>query len=608
MKGLAIQGGLMQRHAPAATLAAAFLFSMAFAALPARGLPNPKDEWIEVRTASFTLFSNAGARTTQRIGADLERLRSALSELSPGLLLSSPYPTSIFVFKNGTSFEPYQHLYDGRPKKVAGYFLSVPQGNYVAINGDPRNDRTTFVVYHEYLHYVLRNNYASLPLWLNEGLAELYSTFQVSSTEAKIGLPIREHVLWLRKNPLIPLPELFAVDEKSKQYNEGSRLGAFYAQSWALVHYLFAGSPERRQQAVRYLQLLQGDVPAGDAFRQAFGEAVGLDRELKTYVQSYIFNYTTAPIQAEADLKIETRPMTWPDVLYRLGDLAVNVGPAHHALATEHFRAALAAQPDHGPATAGLGYVAELGGRKAEALAHYEKAAKLAPDDFLVQYLYGRMLLRDPEPAPEAQARARAALRRSVELRPGFGEAWARLGYVLSMEEPPSPQTIPAMEKAHELLPSRMEVAHNLALAYAHGGQRQKAEELIERVLAPHAEPEVVATAREALLDDDHRRAEELIGLQKLEEAVPLLENVREKTVREERRVRMEQRLEAVRHTLEYNRFIDLYNEAIRFSNQGKREEAIAILEPLVETAKIADQAEQARTLLTRLRELQRKK
>ncbi|HWN45136.1 MAG TPA: hypothetical protein VNW71_23125 [Thermoanaerobaculia bacterium] len=596
----------MKRLVLATTLAAAFLATALVTALPAAALPSSKDEWIEVRTPSFTLFSNAGAKNTQRIGEDLERLRSALAQLSPGLVLSSPYPTSIFVFKNNSSFEPYQQIYNGQPKKVAGYFLSVPQGNYVTVNGDPRNDRTTFVVYHEYIHYVLRNNYASLPLWLNEGLAELYSTFQSSETEAKIGLPIREHVLWLRKNPLIPVPELFAMDEKSRDYNEGARQGAFYAQSWALVHYLFAGSPERRLQSGEYLQLLQRDVPADEAFRRVFGDAVGLDRELKTYVKSYLFNYTAAPIQADADLEIETRLMTWPDVLYRLGDLAVNVDPAHRALAVEHFRAALAAQPDHGPAMAGLGYAAELDGRTPEALSHYEKAAQLSSGDFIVQYLYGRLLL-DPEPDRAALAKARAALSRTVELRPDFGEAWARLGYALSLEDPMPAETIPAMERAYDLLPSRMDVAHNLALAYAHGGQRAKAEELIGRVLAVHAEPEVVANAREALLDDEHRQAEKLIGEQKLAEAIPLLENIRRKTVRDERRSEVEQRLEKVRGILEYNRFIDQYNEAIRFANTGKRKEAIAILEPLAESSRIPDQAEQARTLLIRLRELHKK-
>lgn len=160
----------MKRFSP--RLAAFVVAALVTAALPAaHALPKPKEEWIEIRTANFTLFSSAGEKDTQRLAADLERLRDALTQLSPGLALNSPYPTYIFVFRNADSFRPYQRLYKGKPLDSGGYFLSRELANFVAINGDQRGDGRG-IIYHEYLHYALRNNYASLPLWLNEGLAE----------------------------------------------------------------------------------------------------------------------------------------------------------------------------------------------------------------------------------------------------------------------------------------------------------------------------------------------------------------------------------------------------------------------------------------------------
>ena len=94
----------MKRSAPQIAIATAALILMA-AATPARALPK-KEPWIELRTANFTLFSNAGEKTVRRVGADLERLRDALSQLVPGLALNSPSPTYIFVFKNEASFQP----------------------------------------------------------------------------------------------------------------------------------------------------------------------------------------------------------------------------------------------------------------------------------------------------------------------------------------------------------------------------------------------------------------------------------------------------------------------------------------------------------------------
>jgi tetratricopeptide (TPR) repeat protein len=589
------------RRTPVAALALALLFASAQAALP---LPRKNEEWIELKTANFTLYSNAGTRNTQRIGANLERLRSALLQLTPNLSLSSPYPTSIFVFKNASALEPYQKTYQGKTLKVGGYFLSDAHGNYVAINGDPRGD-VMGNIYHEYLHYVIRNNYASIPLWLNEGLAEYYSTFEVSESEAKIGLPVPEHVLWLRKKPAIPLPTLFAVDVKSPEYNEETR-GSFYAQSWALVHYVLEGSPERRRQTVEYLALLQNGSPREEAFQKTFGDPAVLERDLKTYVQRYAFNFVRAPIQPDAALTGEVTPMAWHDVLYRLGDLLVNVGPERHAAAVEHFQAALAAKPDHGPSVAGLGEIEQRAGRRDKAQGFYERAAKLAPDDFLVQYLYAENLL-ELDMGRESREKARAALEKVVALQPDFGEAWGRLGYSYSGTDPLPPEAIQALERAWRLLPSRMDVTHNLAISYAQSGEREKALRLIDRMIAARAEPHYVENTREALLNDTHRRAEQLIGQQKAEEAIPLLEEVRDKTVRPDRKAEIERRIAEIRQTLEFNRFVEGYNEAVRLANGGNHKGAIAILTPLVQTTKNPDQARQAREMLERLKALGRK-
>ena len=77
------------------------------------------------------------------------------------------------------------------------------------------------------------------------------------------------------------------MDEHSPEYNETSRRGGFYAESWALVHYLISGNPERRQQAAEYLRLAQAGTPPDQIFAKAFGaDPAALERELRAYVQS----------------------------------------------------------------------------------------------------------------------------------------------------------------------------------------------------------------------------------------------------------------------------------------------------------------------------------
>ena len=224
--------------------------------------------WIRVDSDHFTLLSNAGERPTLRLAADLERLRATLARLDPDLKLPSPL---VFVFKDDESFSPYRLVLDGKTVEADGYLLARPEGSYMVIKGDARS-----VVYHEYLHDVLHNNYPGLPLWLHEGMAQLYSG------------PLEEHARWLRENRLRPVSELFAMDVHSKDYHEGERRGVFYAQTWALAHYLLVGNQGRRERTLRYLR-----EPSEETFRAAFGG--DLDAELLAYVRRGAFIQVPVP-------------------------------------------------------------------------------------------------------------------------------------------------------------------------------------------------------------------------------------------------------------------------------------------------------------------------
>ena len=153
----------------------------------------------------------------------------------------------------------------------------------MVIKGDARS-----VVYHEYLHDVLHRNYPGLPLWLHEGMAQLYSG------------PLEEHARWLQKNRLLPVSELFSMDVHSKDYHEGERRGIFYAQTWALAHYLLIG--DRRERTLRYLQ-----DPSDETFRAAFGG--DLDAELLAYVRRGAFIQVPMPAgPAESEFRISPVP------------------------------------------------------------------------------------------------------------------------------------------------------------------------------------------------------------------------------------------------------------------------------------------------------------
>ena len=576
-------------------LLAALLFSPA-----ARALPPDADAWLRLETPDFTLFSNAGETPTRRLATDLQRLRAALVGLDPDIKLSAPSPTFLYLFRDGHSLSPYRLIYQGKPMDVGGYFLARPEANYVAINADPRGDARA-IVYHEYLHYVLRNNYPGLPLWLHEGLAELYSTFEADGTGARIGLPVGEHLRWLQRNPPLPLAELFAVDAKSKDYNEGMRRGVFYAQSWALAHYLLVGTDARREPVLRYLRTFAQGKPSGEAFQAAFGGE--LERELRAYVSHKVFRYDQIPAEATPQMDVRTSPLSRADLLAGLGMLLSFLDRSRWTEAEEHLKAALAAQPDHAPALAGLGVLADLSGRRDEAGSWLEKAARAAPGDFLIQYRYGtnRLAL-----APDAAAlrQAREALSRAVALRPDYADAWARLGYALSFEMPLPPDALKAYETAHRLMPSSPEIAYNLMLARLRSGQAREAEELIDRVILAEGGATEAERARAVWVEEVRGDVERRIEEGDLDGAVPLLEELVAKAPVGEPRASLERRLAEVREAAAYNRFGERYQEAVRLADEGKLDEAVRILEDLAANAPTPGQAAEARRMLDRIRSM----
>jgi tetratricopeptide (TPR) repeat protein len=590
------------------TLRAAFLLVLLLlpVSLPSHAVPKEreKDDWIRFQTAHFTFFSNASERSTRRVAAKLERLRAVLEQLNPGVQMSSANPLYIYIFTDNSSLVPYKPLRDGKRIDVVGVFFSRPDADFMAVNSQ-MDLNAEGVLYHEYIHYLLRSNYSHMPLWMNEGLAELYSTFKSNDQYADIGLASPQHIRWLRENSLIPLSQLFAMDHTAKDYNEGYRRGVFYSESWALTHYLLMGNPARRAQAVQYFRDIARGEQGPEVFRRAFNaDEATLEKELRDYVHRSMFNYTRFDVAPEAQLQAQVQPLPWHETLTRLGDLLVIQGTAQFPAAAEHYKAALAVKPDYGPAIAGLGRIEEGSGHAAEARAAYEKAAQLTPDDYALQYRYALDLLAQGKDA-ETLKKARAALTRAVALRPDSGRAWNRLAETYSGEEPVPPEALPAYENAHRLEPGDSRAAYNLVLTYSRLGQKEKAAEVIEKDIAPSGSPREVRTAWETWVGEGSRDAERLIGQKKPEEAIQILESLQRRAPAPLSQ-QLAERIAQIRRVGEQNRFAARYNEAVALLEQKKMEEAHAILVDLAAHTSDTLQAESARDLAAQIEAAQK--
>jgi hypothetical protein len=149
-----------------------------------------KGTWRSVRTNNLTVIGNADAESLRQVAVWLEFFHAAFGRLVSRSVFDASVPTTVIVFRDEASFTPFKPLYQGRPQNLAGYFQSGEDVNYIVISLDEGQRLPFSTAFHEYVHLHLKDNLPGAPLWLNEGLAELYGALQFSRGEALLGAPI----------------------------------------------------------------------------------------------------------------------------------------------------------------------------------------------------------------------------------------------------------------------------------------------------------------------------------------------------------------------------------------------------------------------------------
>ncbi len=473
----------------------------AFACVSAGVLPAPAAaEWRRLDSPNFTVIGDVGERQLRDVAVQFEGFRETLSRVVSERATATAVPTVVIVFPHDRAFTPYKPLYKGRPVSVAGVFYGGADLNYITLvlDGRPGSMR---VIFHEYAHLVISNLAMNLPVWLNEGLAEYYSTYEVSrgGQEAEIGRPIDSHVHLLREQTLVAVERLTTVDRGSPLYNEADRRSVFYAQSWALTHMLLLGDPPRAKELAAYIRQLERGVPANDAWRQAFGDA-RIDQELARYVRrqsfrAYAYRFTDKFAAFDAGSSM----MSQPDVSAFVAGLRLRQGRQEDAAA--QVSQALAANERHPHANV---VKAQLDLERGD----YDSVARrLVPlgvgDDWFVAYLAGVTLTDAIERGRAATAERLAAGRvcfdavRRVREVPNALANRAMLDLLSS--DGPNAESRAAIERARALAPGRDDYVLIHARVLAETGEFALARKLLGPMLAPGFPPHVRETARQWL-------------------------------------------------------------------------------------------------------------
>jgi tetratricopeptide (TPR) repeat protein len=473
-------------------------FLCACAALAACAAPASAAEprWTMVRTPSLTVIGDQPAGTLRDVAIQIEQFRAVVAGLIPNADRPMSLPTIVFVFGERKSMQPFVPLYNGKPIELGGFFQGGADANVMLLSLEGFEEGAS-IVYHEYTHLLVQNAVRFVPTWLSEGLAEYYSGYRLdaSGTGATIGRPLAHHILLLRER-YMPLAELIAVDHSSPLYNEGSKRSIFYAESWALTHYAMTEMPNGAAAINRYTAATaEGQTPV-DAFRDAFGASPAeFDKRLRAYLNRLAFASRRFEFkgQVAAVAPAPTRTMTTAEANAWLGDLQRRLH--RDAEASARIEAAVAADPAVAFAHVALGLLRLSQHRDDDGIDALRRAAEMAPDDFLNQFLHGVWLLRVSAESPGAVSTAIDALKRAVVLNPNSADAYGWLAYGQMLSDASLADARGSIERAMRLGPGRIEYPLRWADIRIRQGGIDDAKVLLTRIAAIKTEPDAAAGA-----------------------------------------------------------------------------------------------------------------
>jgi tetratricopeptide (TPR) repeat protein len=395
------------------------LLMLLTAAAPALG-SSPK--WVEVRSPHFTVVTDAGAGEGRRTLDQFEHMRLVFQTLFPKANVDPVAPIVVMAVKNRKEFQPLEpaiYLEKGN-FTPAGYFLRAPDKNYVLLRLDAEDEQHPYAtIYHEYTHLQIGDAIEWMPLWLNEGLAEFFQNTDFRGNEARLGQPSQDNLLYLQQNRLISLETLFRVEANSPYYHEEQKGSVFYAESWALVHYLETSDVRNHTNHMgQYMELVSQLQDPVTAAQTAFGDLKQLQQTLQDYTDRQSYTYFTMKLPPLNEGAFTVTPLAGPEADAIRADFMAYIRRTAEAQAL--LGQVLAADPQSAQAHETMGYLAFREGNRAEAKKWYAQAVALNSQSFIAQYYFGALSLMDGDTGPQVEASLRAAIRLNARFAPAY--------------------------------------------------------------------------------------------------------------------------------------------------------------------------------------------
>ena len=442
------------------------------------------DNWIEVRSPHFTVNTNAGEKEARKIADQFEQIRQMFHSAFAALRVDPAQPIIIVAAKNENTmklFLPEEWETKGHIRH-AGIYQQGEDKDYVLLRLDTEGENPFHTLYHEYTHALLRLNFRGLPIWLNEGLAEFFGNSTLGDKEVKTGTIDSGHLYLLNQSKLIPIETLLEVGHDSPYYNEKDRASVFYAESWALVHFLMMNPEARQKQLMKnFFAAYEKTGDQVEAARESFGDLKQFGKRIEAYARQSSFQIGLVKVASEAANKnLPTRSLSSAEALALRGDFF-----AHHNRldqAKTALEEAVKTEPNLAFAHEALGYYHYRRQETSEADEEMREAMRLGATDFVAPYYHAMLLLRNGGFEDEAILETTQSLEKAIKINPQFAPAYEWLSQAYSRSPKTQVQAVNAAIQAVKLDPATLPYSINLTYLLINSNRFSEAHIMMNRI------------------------------------------------------------------------------------------------------------------------------
>jgi hypothetical protein len=374
-------------------------------------------QWTLVRNSHFEIYSQTGERDGRSALLWFEQLRAfflSQHRAQGNHNLESHGPVRVIGFESAKEYAAFRL----RPAADA-YFIGGEAVNYIVM--PTLNSQEFGVAAHEYAHLVMHALGLRLPLWLAEGIAEIFSSVRIGERGCLIGGDLPARTQCLRQRRWTPLEALFLITENSQIPADRRSADLFYSESWALTHMLVF-SPSYSALFGQLLRAISSGRHDAALITQIYGKPLDtITADLHRWMQRSRPGVTFSGIPAGTQ-QMQVLQLNDFDSRLMIADLLFacaewdRAEAAYNVLAKE--------RPENAKVAAGLGNVAFHKGDRDRARSHWQQAMGLGIPDARLCYEYA-ILAEDEGLSAEEISQA---LRRAIDLKPEFDDARYKLG------------------------------------------------------------------------------------------------------------------------------------------------------------------------------------